>query len=118
MPDMDDVHHHQRCLRNEFGDLSPNLMVAFRGNYNPKVGPRIQMSDVQVFHHLCCHMLTGKDGQENTSTERSLINYSYRRGTHLLQIQVARQFDLRMCERCAKLFTKGQQDHWSRHTPL
>jgi hypothetical protein len=116
--DMDDVHHHQQNLRNEFGDLSPNLMVVFRGVYKLRLGERINSDGVQIFHHLKCEILTSPEdlliGQQ--SVWRGPVSYCYQRGTHLIQIQVAKQFNLRMCQRCLDLFTKGQQELWNLHS--
>jgi hypothetical protein len=118
MQDMDDIHHHQLSLRNEFGDLSPNLMVVFYGLYKPKVGEYVKADDIQVFHHLKCEILTGsaKPMPGEQKVAHCPANYCYKRGANLIQIQVARQFGLKMCRRCLDLFTKGQQDLWNQHS--
>jgi hypothetical protein len=119
MKDMKDVYRHQRNLRNEFGDLSPYIMVIFRGTYKHKAGRTVKKANTQVFHDLDCQLLMDHVDHDTKALWGRHVNpYAcYKSGANLLQIQVAKQFDLKMCHRCVRdgLFSEGQHKLWDWH---
>jgi hypothetical protein len=90
-------------------------MVVLCGDYKSKVGLTIQYSEVQAFHHLKCDTLTNANDPVTPATIKSPTTGCYPRGTNLLQIQVAKQFDLKMCTHCIGRFTTAQQEIWNHH---